>query len=565
MKKRGSVNTKVGCIIIVSLAIVFVILNTFSVKVLENEVMEQWEAEDSKIAAIYSELLEERQCSTAEEYQTFIDEISEENEFNYVVYIEDVEGQVTAIAHSNHDRIGLVLEDEGSIAAAKEGKSYVGYYTDPVTGKKTLDVLNPIYNVEGKLQGALNIGAPVDSETMSSMVKTSIVRLTAISVFFGIILIIVIALILNTIVIRPLAVLSKEIDRMSNYDLTVQKDNILVKYRKRNDEIGAISQGFVVMRESLIHMIQNISQVSSELTAHSENLSTVSRDVRESGEQLSQTVDQVANGAMVQAQQTTEGSGKMVDLSELVEKVENNMSSLNQATKEVEAIKQQGVRVLDELVEKTEQNNENSKQVFKVMNETSQQAEKIKTASVQIQDIASQTNLLALNAAIESARAGEAGKGFAVVATEIGNLSKQTNELTNEIDGIIMELTGKIDEAVATMKKMGETSVQQEESVSDTKAKFEEIMKNMQVMEEKCIILGQSTDEMKTNEKAIVDVINDLSSLSEENAACMQEAAASVATQEQSIEKVSDSSEDVARLARSLQEEIKKFKLNELT
>lgn len=565
MKKRGSVNTKVGCIIIVSLAIIFVILNTFSVKVLENEVMEQWEAEDSKIAAIYSELLEERQCSTAEEYQTFIDEISEENEFNYVVYIEDVEGQVTAIAHSNHDRIGLVLEDEGSIAAAKEGKSYVGYYTDPVTGKKTLDVLNPIYNVEGKLQGALNIGAPVDSETMSSMVKTSIVRLTAISVFFGIILIIVIALILNTIVIRPLAVLSKEIDRMSNYDLTVQKDNILVKYRKRNDEIGAISQGFVVMRESLIHMIQNISQVSSELTAHSENLSTVSRDVRESGEQLSQTVDQVANGAMVQAQQTTEGSGKMVDLSELVEKVENNMSSLNQATKEVEAIKQQGVRVLDELVEKTEQNNENSKQVFKVMNETSQQAEKIKTASVQIQDIASQTNLLALNAAIESARAGEAGKGFAVVATEIGNLSKQTNELTNEIDGIIMELTGKIDEAVATMKKMGETSVQQEESVSDTKAKFEEIMKNMQVMEEKCIILGQSTDEMKTNEKAIVDVINDLSSLSEENAACMQEAAASVATQEQSIEKVSDSSEDVARLARSLQEEIKKFKLNELT
>lgn len=563
MKKRGSVNTKLGCIIILSLTIVFVILNTFSVKVLENEVMDQWEAEDSKIAAIYSELLEERQCSSAEEYQTFIDEISAENEFNYVVYIEEAEGQVTAIAHSNHDRIGLVLEDEGSIAAAKEGQPYVGYYTDPVTGKKTLDVLNPIYNDEGKVQGALNIGAPVDSETMNSMIKTSVISLTSISVFFAIILIIVIALILNRIVIRPLAVLSGEIDKMSNYDLTVQKDNILEKYRKRNDEIGAISQGFLVMRESLVHMIQNISQVSGELTTHAENLSVVSSDVRESGEQLAQTVDQVANGAMVQAQQTTEGSSKMVDLSDLVEKVERNMASLNQATREVEAIKQQGVRVLDELVDKTEQNNENSKQVFKVMNETSKQAEKIKTASVQIQNIASQTNLLALNAAIESARAGEAGKGFAVVATEIGTLSKQTNELTTEIDDIIKELAGKVDEAVSTMEKMEQTSNQQEESVSDTKEKFEEIMKNMQIMEEKCTILEQSTSEMKTNEKVIVDVINDLSSLSEENAACMQEAAASVATQEQSIEKVSDSSEDVARLARSLQEEIEKFKWNE--
>lgn len=561
MKKRGSVNVKLGCIIIVSLAIVFIILNTFSVKVLENEVLAQWEVEDSRIAELYSKLLVERQCSSAEEYQAFIDEISAAEEFNYVVYIEDVEGEVTAIAHSNHDRIGLVLEDEGSIAAAREGQPYIGYYTDPVTGKKTLDVLNPIYNDEGKLQGALNIGALVDSETMSSMVKTSIISLTAISVVFAIILIIVIALILKMIVIRPLAVLSKEIDKMSNYDLTVQKDNILEKYQKRNDEIGAISQGFVVMRESLVHMIQNISQVSSELTAHSENLSIVSSDVKESGEQLAQTVDQVANGAMVQAQQTTEGSSKMVELSKLVEKVEYNMSSLNQATREVEAIKQQGVQVLDELVDKTEQNNENSKQVFKVMNETSQQAEKIKTASVQIQNIASQTNLLALNAAIESARAGEAGKGFAVVATEIGNLSKQTNELTSGIDDIIKELVVKIDEAVSTMEKMGATSLQQEESVSDTKAKFEEIMKNMQIMEEKCTILGQSTSEMRTNEKVIVDVINDLSSLSEENAACMQEAAASVATQEQSIEKVSDSSEDVARLARSLQEEIKKFKL----
>lgn len=562
MKKRGSVNTKLGIIVIIALTICFATLNIMSILVLKNEVMEQWKVKDYNLVVAYSQQLEEGQYSSVEEYQTFVDKLNEDSQFNYALYIEDVDGEVTAIAHSNHDRIGLVLEDAGSIAAARDGKAYVGYYEDPVSGKTTLDVLNPIYDSQGNLQGALNIGVPVDDETMNGILGTSITSLGIVSAVCAIALIVLLLTIIHRLLLRPLTALSKEIDKISNYDLTTQQDCALEKYEKRNDEIGGISKGFLIMQESLIHMIENIEQVSEELTSHSENLSVVCNSVKESGEQLAQTVDEVANGAMVQAQQTTEGNSKMVELSQLVEQVEDNMSSLNQTTKEVRTIKQQGVEALDELVEKTEQNNENSKQVFRVMNETGEQAEKIKTASVQIQNIASQTNLLALNASIESARAGEAGKGFAVVATEIGNLSQQTNALTSEIDGIINELVVKIEEALKTMAKMEETSKEQQESVTDTKEKFEEIMRNMQSMEEKCMILGESTDEMKVNEQKVVDVITDLSSLSEENAACMEEAAASVATQEQAIEKVSESSDDVAKLARNLQEVINKFKLN---
>ena len=562
MKKRGSVNKKLGIIVAIALLISFVSLTIVSVVVLKNEVMEQWKEKDYDLVVAYSQQLEEGQYSTVEEYQSFVDKLNADGRFNYALYIEDVNGEVTAIAHSNHDRIGLVLEDAGSIAAARDGEAYVGYYEDPVSGKTTLDVLNPIYDSSGNLKGALNIGVPVDDQTMGEILKGSIVTLAVTCMLFAVILIVLLIFIIRKLVLRPVTDLSKAIDKISNYDLTTQDDAVLEKYQKRNDEIGGISKGFLMMQESLIHMIENIEHVSGELTDHSEDLSKVCGEVKDSGEQLAQTVDEVANGAMLQAQQTTEGNSKMVDLSLLVEKVEENMLSLSKTTKAVGVIKQQGVDVLDELVEKTEENSQNSKQVFKVMNETSEQAEKIKEASVQIQNIASQTNLLALNASIESARAGEAGRGFAVVATEIGNLSQQTNALTNEIDGVINQLVAKVEEALNTMKKMEETSKEQAESVNDTKDKFEEIMRNVQDMEEKCTILGESTEEMKENEKMVVEVIGDLSALSQENAACMEEAAASVATQEQAIEKVSVSSEDVAELARNLQEVISKIKLD---
>ena len=61
-----------------------------------------------------------------------------------------------------------------------------------------------------------------------------------------------------------------------------------------------------------------------------------------------------------------------------------------------------------------------------------------------LEEIASRQNILTLNASIEAARAGSAGSGFAVVAHQMGDMSKSSGLIYNDIEKDAHELKGII-------------------------------------------------------------------------------------------------------------------------
>ena len=178
-----------------------------------------------------------------------------------------------------------------------------------------------------------------------------------------------------------------------------------------------------------------------------------------------------------------------------------------------------------------------------------------------IKSISDQTNLLALNAAIEAARAGEAGKGFAVVAEEIRKLAEQSNQFTEEIQEIVQGLMEKVTETVDIMALVGGTVAEQNEKVNETQQIFHvisgELDKNMNEMS----ILNNSVNELEKTKVSLVGIIENLSALSEENAAATQEASESLNSQLYSAQEVAAASAGLSDLAQNMIEMINKFKI----
>ena len=140
-------------------------------------------------------------------------------------------------------------------------------------------------------------------------------------------------------------------------------------------------------------------------------------------------------------------------------------------------------------------------------------AKKIAEITAVIDGIAFQTNLLALNAAVEAARAGEHGRGFAVVAGEVRSLAQRSSTAAQEIKILIGDSVAQIEAGSRLTAVAGTT--------------MSEIMLSVQRV---TAIMGAISDASSEQEAGIGQIngaITDLDAVTQQNAALVEEAAAS--------------------------------------
>ena len=373
-------------------------------------------------------------------------------------------------------------------------------------------------------------------------------------------LLVIIYLIANS-VSKPIIRLSECIQGMVEYDFTLSDTSPSVIYSKNKDEIGVISRSLITVKKTIQAILTQITDIANQVSASSQELTASSEHSADTSKALSQTMEEISKGVVVQAEDMQKGAESMQIMDSALNVNVSIIDALGSTIKEVATAKEQGINTISRLISATNELKTSAKHVHGVILNTNERALEISAASNMIKSISDQTNLLALNAAIEAARAGEAGKGFAVVAEEIRKLAEQSNQFTEEIQEIVQGLTEKVSETVNIMEVVGGTVAEQDNKVSETQQLFKlissELDKNMTEMNN----LNQSVKELESTKESLVSIIENLSALSEENAAATQESTEAITSQLYSAQEVASASASLADLAQDMIVMINKFKI----
>lgn len=358
---------------------------------------------------------------------------------------------------------------------------------------------------------------------------------------------------------KPIIEMSKDIDKIANYDLTDSAGKVSQKYKDNKDELGTIALSLLKLKDNFAQLIKDTSKVSESVEDSSRRLSDTSRQSAIASEEISKTVEDIARGAGEQAVDVEKGSYVANELGEIIRGDLKDKVEIVEKIEELQRLKDEGEITMGQLRVKSFEGNEAMDVISKLIEETNERAEKITAATQIIDRISEQTNLLALNAAIEAARAGEAGKGFAVVAEEIRKLAEQSSHSVKEIDGVVKNLQSNSREAVDTMDNVVIAMKEQSLQVEDTQDKFEGIAVKIEEIKG---IIDKSTESVKymdLKKNELLEVMETLSAISEENAAATQEVSASTEEQSASVQEVACASEELSALAVRLRELVNKF------
>ena len=221
----------------------------------------------------------------------------------------------------------------------------------------------------------------------------------------------------------------------------------------------------------------------------------------------------------------------------------------------------ESAEIIRELSESNDRTTEAIARIGKQVYATNDSVQSIKEAIAIIRSIAEETNLLSLNASIEAARAGEHGRGFAVVASEIQQLAEQSNESSTRIEEIIDALLNESETTVRVMEEVKVIVEHQQRKLDDTKVKFEDVEHGINVCREETEGIQGQTILCDESRGKVVDVIQGLSSISEENAASTQETNASMEELNSIISVMAEAAGELMVLSEQLDEQLKFFRL----
>ncbi|MCL2009763.1 MAG: methyl-accepting chemotaxis protein [Synergistaceae bacterium] len=417
-------------------------------------------------------------------------------------------------------------------------------------GLSQFGVFSPV-NLAGGQRWTLAVMAP-ESEVMEELNLLTRAMLTM-SVLF-VILATIFTLFLSGNISRPISVIRDQFMFLAEGDLTERQVDIT-----SNDEVGQLAKCFLDMRHNIHDIIIQVQDQAEQVSGSSQELTAGSQKCASLSALVSENVAEVRAGTGKQAA----SAKRIVDISENMSK---DTSQALEVAQEILGLAvntsdeaTHGKQAVERAVIQMKQIGEGSAAVHAAVNELAKGSNEISEIVNLISSIAGQTNLLALNAAIEAARAGEHGKGFAVVAEEVRKLAESSNLAAKQIGELITHNQHNMDNAITAITT-GEEGVQAGVDVVNAAGDtFAKIAAGINSLSAQIKRISDYIGDLVSASSVLNQSIQEISSVTQHNAAEVGEISEEIKTQAASIDEIAKSSQNLAEMAYNLRGITSKF------
>jgi methyl-accepting chemotaxis protein len=301
--------------------------------------------------------------------------------------------------------------------------------------------------------------------------------------------------------------------------------------------------------------------VTDEMNTFVNTINIISNSMNTTSNEISGVVEQVAGGAIMQAQNTDVVAqalnGNITALRGIVENENSNKLELEEAMKKI-----------NNSYENVDTASKNISTTLEKFNEVKVKGTHLENKAQDITNIVSivsgiseQTNLLALNASIEAARAGEQGRGFSVVAESIRKLAEQSKDAVLEINSNLEQFVAEIKALVGNIDVQYDVLAKETDSLGVVRNISFEANQSVQSVANSMI---ETIDKLNTEADSIAkvyDSVESLAAIAEENSASSEEVSASVTNYTNEIKKLIENIYDFKGITETFKKDLERYKI----
>lgn len=424
-----------------------------------------------------------------------------------------------------------------------------------IMGKDYYAVYIPLTNTDGTVVGAMFAGRPCEDITEYINTKVSHLIFIAIAVLL---LCLLSGYLIASRIAKATLFAAAALLEVAEGRLNVDVDESVLK---RKDEIGQMGNAIEHLIEKLRSIVGELKRSSNTLYDSGNSLDEMAGQSSAAADEISRAVEDISKGAVSQAEEIETASSEIATMGQVIESIVSNVGSLTNTSNSMTAAGDASSVTMQQLSESNDRTTAAITRIGEQIRMTNASIEQIGAAASLITSIADQTSLLSLNASIESARAGEAGRGFAVVAGEIQKLAVQADEAAAEIQQIIDTLLRESEQTMIVMQEAEDLVAEQQQKLNDTKLRFNEVNDGISVSREDTMVIRGNASSCDHARAQVVDVISNLSAISQQNAASAEETTASMEELNATINMLAEAAGNLKVLSEQLNEEMNFFQM----